>query len=147
MMNETLLRMMKLGGKGYFCSQILLSMALEERGETNPGLVRAMAGLAYGCGNNQGTCGSLTGGNCILALYAGKGSDEEETSEKLLVMMQELSDWFVERVGGTYGGITCEAIVGEAGPEASRQTCGTVVAETFDKAMEILMLNGFEPAG
>ena len=146
-MDETLIRMMKLGGKGYSCSQILISLALEEQGETNAGLVRAMGGLAYGCGNNQATCGSLTGGNCVLALYAGKGSDEEEASERLLAMMQELSDWFLERVGGKYAGISCEAIVGEAGPEASRRTCGAIVAEVFEKAMEILTANGFEPAG
>jgi C_GCAxxG_C_C family probable redox protein len=146
-MDDTLIRMMALGGKGYTCSQILVALALDARGESNPGLVRAMAGLAYGCGNNQGTCGALTGGACVLALYAGKGSDDEAASERLLAMMQELSDWFVEQVGGRHGGITCEAIVGEAGPEASRQTCGTVVSETFEKAMEILMVNGFEPAG
>ena len=145
-MNETLIRMMTLGGKGYFCSQILIFLALEERGEANPALVRAMAGLAYGCGNNQGTCGALTGGNCILGLFAGKGSDDEAASEKFPVMTQELSDWFVERVGSPHGGITCEAIVGEAGYQASRETCGAIVAETFEKAMEILTVNGFELA-
>ena len=62
-------------------------------------------------------------------------------------MMQELSDWFEERVGAIHGGITCEAIVGDAGPDASRQTCGAMVAETYEKAMEILMQNGFDPAG
>jgi len=146
-MDDTLIRLMALGGMGYTCSQILITLALEARGESNPGLVRAMAGLAYGCGNNQATCGALTGGACVLALYAGKGSDDEAASERLLTMMEELSDWFAEQVGGRHGGITCEAIVGEAGPEASRQTCGTVVSETFEKAVEILMVNGFEPAG
>jgi hypothetical protein len=146
-MDDTLIRLMALGGKGYYCSQILISLALEARGESNPGLIRAMAGLAYGCGNNRGTCGALTGGTCVLGLYGGKGGDHETASEKLPAMMQELADWFADRVGGIHGGITCEAIVGDAGPEASRQTCGAMVAETFLKAMEILMLNGFEPAG
>ena len=146
-MNDTLIRLMALGGKGYNCSQVLIILALEERGGSNPALVRAMAGPAYGCGNNQGACGALTGGSCILGLYGGKGSDNEAASEKLPIMLQELSDWFVERVGGMHGGITCEAIVGNAGPEASRRTCGTMVAETFEKAMEILTINGFEPAG
>ena len=145
-MNETLIRLMALGGKGYSCSQILMILALEERGESNPSLVRAMSGPAYGCGNNQGACGALTGGVCVLGLYGGKGSNNETASGKLSLMVQELSDWFVERVGGMHGGITCEAIVGDAGPEVSRRTCGTMVAETFEKAMEILMTNGFEPA-
>ncbi|MBU2551884.1 MAG: C-GCAxxG-C-C family protein [Proteobacteria bacterium] len=146
-MDDTLIRLMTLGGKGYSCGQILIAMALEERGESNPGLVRALAGLAYGGGNGLGTCGALTGGNCILGLYAGKGRDDESESERLPAMMQELSDWFVERAGARFGGITCEAIVGEAGPDASRQTCGSLVAETFEKAMEVLVIHGFDPAG
>ena len=146
-MDDTMIRLMQLGGKGYYCSQILISMALEERGEENPQLVRAMAGLAYGCGSSQASCGTLTGGSCVLALYAGKGADDEEQSDVLLAMMQELADWFIDRVGGEHGGITCDAIVGEAGPDASRQTCGLLVGETFDKVMEILAANGFDPAG
>lgn len=146
-MNETMIQMMKLGQKGYSCAQILISLALEMRGETNPGLVRALAGLAYGCGNGRGTCGALTGAGCVLGLYAGKGDDHEEASEKLPVMMQELSDWFHDTVGGQYGGITCEAVVGEDGPEASRQKCGAMVAEAYDKTIEILLSNGFDPSG
>ena len=146
-MEDTLIRMMTLGGKGYYCSQILISLALEERGESNPGLVRAMAGLAHGCGNSKATCGALTGGNCVLALYAGKGRDEEEESERLFTMMQELSDWFVEEIGGRHGGISCEAIVGEAGPTASRRTCGSLVAQTYNKTREILTSSGFDLAG
>ena len=145
-MNETLIRLMALGGKGYTCSQILIAMALESRGETNKGLVRAMAGLAYGCGNNRGTCGALTGGACVMGLYAGNREDLENASEMLLFMTQELSDWFGERVD-QYGGITCDNLVGESGPDGSRQTCGALVAETFEKVMEILISNGFDPAG
>jgi C_GCAxxG_C_C family probable redox protein len=146
-MNDTMIQMMKLGQKGYSCAQILILLALEMRGETNPALVRAMAGLAYGCGGGGGTCGALTGASCVLGLYAGKGDDHEEASEKLLVMMQELSDWFQDNIGGQYGGITCEAVVGQDGPDASRQKCGTMVAETFDKTIEILLSNGFDPSG
>lgn len=145
-MNDTMIQMMKLGQKGYSCSQILVSLALELRGETNPGLVRAMSGLAYGCGG-RGSCGGLTGACCVLGLYAGKGEDHEQASEKLLAMIQELSDWFQERIGSRHGGITCEAVTGENGPEASRQTCGTIVAETYDKTIEILLSNGFDPSG
>ena len=146
-MNDTQLRMMRLGAQGYYCSQILIILALEMRGEENPGLVRSMAGLAYGCGNSRGTCGALTGGACLLALYAGRGGDDEEESELLLSMTQELSDWFFEEMGARHGGASCEAIVGEAGPAASRQACGLLMSDTFDRAMEILAANGFDPAG
>lgn len=146
-MNDLMMRLVILGARGYSCAQILMSLALESRGETNPALVRSMAGLAYGCGSGKAACGALTGGSCVLAFYAGKGSDEETASEKLFPMMQELSDWFEERVGGAHGGITCDAITGDAGPEASRQTCGMLVAEAFEKVMGILTTNGFDPAG
>ena len=82
----------------------------------------------------------MTGACCILGLYAGKGDDREEASEKLPVMMQELSDWFHEHVGGRYGGITCEAAWWER--TARRRPAGnavTMVAETYDKTIELLL--------
>jgi hypothetical protein len=143
-MDDTMIRMMRLAQKGYTCSQILILLALEVRGEQNPALVRAAAGLAYGCGTGKGSCGVLTGGSCVIALFAGKGSDEEQESEKFMMMLQDLSDWFSERVGGQYGGIECQAIVGEEGPASARQRCGGILAETYAKVMEILVANGFE---
>jgi hypothetical protein len=143
-MDDTMIRMMRLAQKGYTCSQILILLALEARGEQNPALVRAAAGLAYGCGTGKGSCGVLTGGSCVIALFAGKGSDEEQESEKFMMMLQDLSDWFSEHVGGQYGGIECQAIVGEEGPGAARQRCGTILAETYAKVMEILFINGFD---
>jgi hypothetical protein len=80
----------------------------------------------------------------VIALFAGKGSDEEQESEKFMMMLQDLSDWFSEHVGGQYGGIECEAIVGEEGPAAARQRCGSILAETYAKVVEILIVNGFE---
>lgn len=144
-MDDTALKMIQWAGKGYSCSQILLLLALEARGEKNPALVRAVGGLAYGCGSSRGTCGVWAGGSCVLALFAGKGSDEERESEKLMVMLEELSDWFSDRVGGQYGGTECRVIVGEEGPAAARQKCGAILAETYAKVMDILIPNGFDP--
>jgi hypothetical protein len=143
-MDDTLIRMMQLGKKGYTCSQIIILLGLELRGETDPGLVRAMAGLAYGCGGGRGSCGALTGGCCLLGLYAGKGSDGETPSEHLAVMLEELTDWFAGRTECAHGGLSCETIVGQAGPAASRQRCGTLVADTFMKVIEILTVNDID---
>jgi hypothetical protein len=143
-MDDTSIEMMRLGAKGYACSQIMIRMALDAKGEENPDLVRAMGGLAYGCGSGCGTCGVLTGGSCLIALFAAKGSDEETASEHLMLMLNELTDWFSEIYGSQYGGITCEAIVGDEGPQSARDRCGKMVAETYNKAMEILMANDFE---
>ncbi len=147
MINDITIRMLQLSQRGYGCSQILIRLFLEARGENNPALVRSMAGLDYGCGGGRATCGTLTGGCCALALYAGKGQDDESGSEQLMLMLQELSDWFEEKVGRTHGGIACDIIVGEEGPAAARQRCGAIVADTYTKVLEILAANGFDPSG
>lgn len=144
-MDETLIRMLQLGQKGYTCSQIIILLGLDIRGESNPGLVRAMGGLAFGCGSGRGSCGVLTGGCCLLSLYAGKGSDEESPSDSLTLMLQELTDWFAARTGCEPNDMSCEAIAGDAGPADLRQRCGAIVADTYAKAMEILAANGFDP--
>ena len=146
-MDDTLIRMLQLGRQGYTCSQIIILLGLDVLGERNPGLVRAMGGLAYGCGCGRGSCGVLTGGCCLLSLYAGKGSDEESASENLPLMLQELTDWFMERTGCAHDDLRCDTIVGEDGPAASRQQCGALVADAYDKVMEILTTNGFDPMG
>jgi len=145
-MDDTMIQMMRLAQKGYTCSQILILLALEARGEQNPALVRSAAGLAYGCGTGKGSCGVLTGGSCVIALFAGKGSDEEHESEKLTLMLHDLSDWFFDHVGSQYGGIECQAIVGDEGPAAARQRCGAILGETYAKVMEILISNDFDPS-
>jgi hypothetical protein len=146
-MDDTLIRMLQLGQQGYTYSQIIILLGLELRGQSNPDLVRAMGGLAYGCGSGAGTCGTLTAGCCLLALYAGKGSAEETPSESLALMLIELNDWFRAHTGCTGGDVSCDAIVGEAGPVASRQRCGAIVAETYAKVIEILTANDMDPMG
>jgi len=146
MLNDVSLRILQLSGQGYGCSQVLMQLALEARGEDNPGLVRAMAGLEYGCGGGRATCGALTAACCVLALYAGRGGDASGT-ERLPLMLHALSDWFEERAGGPHGGISCEAIVGAEGPAAARQRCGAIVADTYSQLLEILAANGFDPSG
>ncbi len=146
-MDDTLIRMLQLGRQGFTCSQIIMLLALELRGEENAGLVRAMGGLAYGCGSGRGSCGVLTGGCCVLALYAGKGRAEEAVSDRFDLMLQELNDWFGGHTGCAADDVSCDAIVGEAGPQASRQRCGTILQETYGKVMEILTANGIDPFG
>lgn len=146
-MDDLMLEMMQLAAKGYVCSQIMMKMALELRGEENPALVRAMAGPGYGCGEGSATCGALVAGCSILALYTAKGGDDEIGSELLHSIQGELSEWFNQRIGERYGGISCEKIVGEAGPAASQQTCGALVADTYAKLMEIMTDQGIDPTG
>ena len=136
-------RMMDLSLKGYYCSQILMMLALEAQGREDSDLVRAMTGLALGGGRGRGTCGSLAGGACVIALHAGKGGDDEVAAELLWNMLGELWRWFDGAVGSVYGGVRCDDVLADGTPRAQR--CGPIVAQTYAKVMEILVENGFDP--
>jgi C_GCAxxG_C_C family probable redox protein len=142
-MDDMMLRMMELKHKGYYCSQIMMTMALDTQDKENPDLIRSMAGLAFGVGIGE-VCGAFTGAACILSLYAGKGTDEEEESSRLTGMLQELGDWFRETYNGKYGGIGCDIITEDGALRNER--CGAIVSETYNKAIDILVANGFDPS-
>ena len=143
-MDQTRLRMMELSYQGYYCSQILLILGLEAQGKENPDLIRAMGGLANGCGFAGGPCGTLTGAACLLSLYAGKGTDDEYQDEGLQYMLRDLGEWFSQTYGERYGDTTCEMIVGDR--SEMRQRCGAIVAETYTKTMELLIAGGYDVA-
>lgn len=145
-MDDTMLRVMRLASQGLYCSQIMMALALETQGRENPEMLRALAGLAFGCGLGQGVCGVLSGGACVLALYAAKGGPGEEESPAFLPMLQELNEWFAARAQGENGGITCEAVLGADAPRQPQQKCGEMVAEAFAKVMELLAAHGFDLA-
>jgi hypothetical protein len=141
-MEDYVIRILQLSKEGLSCSQILMQLALEARGESNSALVRSMGALAYGYGHGKGHCGVLTAACCALALHTDNGSSPDTQSERLPLMLQELNDWFDERVTTRFGGITCESIVGKEGPQASRQKCGAILMETYAKILSILEAHG-----
>lgn len=143
-MDDTLMQMLRYASKGYACSQIVVLLTLDQCNASNPGLVRAMAGLAYGCGNGVATCGVLTGACCVIGYFAGKGTDTETGNEDLMLMLEEMNDWFQGRFGERHGGITCQAIVGEAGPQASRSICAGILSETYAQTLRILSDHGID---
>ncbi len=134
---EELMRMLEWKQQGFYCSQILLSMALQDRGESNPALIRAARALAGGLGFSGETCGALTGGACLLGLYAGKGEADEPDNPRLDQMVQALVEWFKEEHGQNYGGIRCDDIlVGE--PANMKTRCPNLVLTTYEKANDLL---------
>ncbi len=137
-------RMIELAENGYNCSQIVMSLALEQEDQQNPDLIRAMSGLGDGCGFFNETCGILTGSACRLSWYAGKGSDREKASEKYLPMLQDLGEWFEEQVGGKYNSTRCRDIVGDkVGTQEGMHTCGRLLLMTHVRTNEILASYGF----
>ncbi len=140
---DELLRMLELAGQGFHCSQILLFLGLEAQGKSNPDLIRAMAGLAGGIGFSGDTCGALTGAACLIALYAGKGTPDEEEHPRLNLMINELVDWFTQEFSECYGGIHCREILAED-PRNQPVRCPGIITRTYGKVKSLLVGNGFE---
>ncbi len=142
-MSDESLRMMELSMQGFGCSQIMLLLALEAQGKSNPMLVRAVSGLQGGLGFTGKLCGSLSAGCCLLSLYAGRGTAEEVEDSSLPRMIQTLVEWFEQEYTSKYGGIDCSMILqGDARNQISR--CPSIVAETFTKVKEILADNNID---
>ena len=138
-----MIRMVELAQKGFYCSQILLQLGLEAQGKENPDLIRTMAALAGGLGFSGDVCGALTGGACLLGLFAGRGTAEEEEDPRLNIMVNDLLDWFSEEYGQTYGGIHCENILGDD-PRNRSVRCPSLVMGVYEKVKTLLADSGFE---
>lgn len=134
-------RLIQLKEKGFCCSQMLLLMGLEDQGKTDTDLVRAVSGLAVGLFSGE-ICGALTGGACLLGLYAGRGSTQDPEDYRLCIMVEELVTWFSQEYGQLFGGIRCDDILGEDPNACSR--CGSLVLGTYRKVRCLLLENGFE---
>ena len=139
-------RMRELKAQGFFCSQILMILGMELQGKENPDLVRAMHALAGGIGFTGETCGALTGGACLVGLYAGKGTPSQEDDPRLMFMLEDLVKWFKEGYGKEYGGIRCEEILGDNSKNMGVR-CPTMVMGTLQKVKELLVENGFDLSG
>lgn len=146
-MDDISLRLLRLAGSGLCCSQIMLALGLEEQGDHDPNLVRAMAGLCNGLGDCSGPCGVLTGGLCLLALHAGKGGPEEQEHERFPLLLQTFGDWFKEELCAPYGGCACGDILGpENCGRPDHQRCGSIMSAAYGRCLEILVENGLDPS-
>jgi C_GCAxxG_C_C family probable redox protein len=136
-------RMMELALRGFGCSQILVMMALEARGESSPELVRAVSGLHGGLGFSGKICGALTGGCCALGLYAGRGAVGEVEDARLALMVNELVEWFEGEYEPRYGGIDCADILQD--DQRNRLTrCPEIVTAVLEEIAQILKANGYD---
>lgn len=142
-MNDETFRMIELAGQGFHCSQILMVLGLEAQGKENPDLIRVMTALAGGIGFTGDCCGALTGGACLLGLYAGRGHSDEEEDPRLNLMISELVNWFAEEHSSAYGGIHCADIVGDD-PANQKIRCPGIVTNTYERVKSLLVENGFD---
>lgn len=139
-------RMLELRRQGYYCSQILLQMGMDLLGKESPDILRGAHALSGGIGFSGETCGALTGGACLLGLYAGKGTPADEDDPRLMFMAEDLVKWFKADTGARYGGIRCDEILGEGNKDMGSR-CPAIVLGTYQKVKELLVENGFELGG
>lgn len=145
-MTDAFMRLLELSQAGFYCSQILLIIGLEAQNKENLDLIRAMSGLNGGIGFCGKTCGALTGGACLIGLYAGKGAAEELEDSKLNDMIAALVAWFEQEVVSKYGSLDCNAIL-ENNPQNRILRCPQLVLSTLSKVQEILDANGYTLSG
>ena len=127
-------RLHQLRLEGKCCSAVLLQLALELRGEENPGLVQASTGLCLGVHSGL-TCGALTGAACMLSLF-----DEKLAATE---MIPQLAEWFTTTYGALYQGADCRSILGGR-PENKALRCPSIIESTYLEAREILQEFGFD---
>ncbi len=142
-MDDMTFRMIELAGQGFHCSQILLILGLDAQGKDNPDVVRTMEALAGGLGFSGDTCGALTGGACLLGLYAGRGSAGEEADPRLNMMISDLVEWFGQECVAAYGSTRCARIL-EDDPANQRTRCPGIVTAVHDKVTSLLIAQGFD---
>lgn len=137
--------MYKLASQGFCCSQIFVLMDLQKKGIENDDLVKAMAGLCAGVGGSGNICGIITGGSCLIGMYAGKGSPEEPRDINLNKMIYEYIEWFKEE----HESVDCFEIVGvdtlkDINTNAVYPVkCGNLMTQSYKKVMEILKKYGY----
>ncbi|MGD9504060.1 MAG: DVU_1555 family C-GCAxxG-C-C protein [Syntrophobacteraceae bacterium] len=143
-MNDEMVRMMQLAQQGFHCSQMLLILGLEAQGKENADLVRSVTALAGGIGFTGDVCGALTGGACLLGLYAGRGTPEEEDDPRLNVMISQLVEWFSGECA-IYGGMRCSEITGDD-PSVRLTRCPGLVHGIWERVKALLIENDFDLA-
>ncbi len=142
-MDDTSLRIMQLSAKGFCCSQIMMQLTLEDMGEGNVPLIRAMAGLCEGSASGD-LCGVASGAACIMALYAAKGSDEETSLDCYPLLLSEFMDWFKENAS-SWGGVHCDDIIAFHG-EKKPEVCGDIMVRAREMILQILSENNIDPS-
>ena len=125
-------RLLRLARQGFECAQILMILALDIEGASNPELIRAMSGLNGGMGRSGGACGVMTGGACVLGYFAGKGEAEEPEHSCAREIVAEYTQWFKSRFCGD-----CRDIIGGDFSKCL-VTCAPIMRDGFEKILELL---------
>lgn len=131
-------RVMEQMEKGHNCSQTMMQLSLDMRERDEPFTIRAMGALGGGMHACR-TCGTLTGGVCMLASYFTR-EDGENEPEGYKPLATELVEWFENE----YGSLECRELVA-TDVESMLRFCPGLMVRTFEKCVEILEAAGIDP--
>lgn len=123
---------------GLHCSQVMMQLSLDMRGKDEPFVIRSLGALGGGM-FAQRTCGTLTGAVCALSSYFPRNEGEKEPRD-----YQEPAKKLVEWFQGEYGSIECRDLVEYKRPSIMA-VCPELMANTFEKLLEILEEYGIDP--
>ncbi|SJZ66576.1 DVU_1555 family C-GCAxxG-C-C protein [Consotaella salsifontis] len=143
-MQDSSFRTAELLLQGFKCSHVLMILALEAQGRSNPDLVRAMSGLALGMGQGF-NCGALTGGCCVLGLYGGRSEREDADAPHFDAMLDDFSGWFNAYASDKFGGIDCADIMA-FDERLKMQRCPALIADVWEKLSQTLADHGLDIA-
>jgi hypothetical protein len=133
-MNNTAKEIRRMSAEGYCCSQIMVKIGLDAKGDENPELLDAVAGLCNGIHFGI-CCGTLTGAACLLSLF-----DKNKAASD---MIPKLVDWFETTYTQSCGGINCDEIL-KGNPMNRFEYCPKIMEETVEKCRKLLAECGYE---
>lgn len=136
-MDDLMDEISKLLEQGYNCSQIMLLLSLKLRNKENPELIQAMAGLGGGL-HCRKTCGTLTGGCCLLASY-GTQFPESDSQLSWKKLVSEYVSWFEQE----FGSLNCEQII-SGDSKNIPAVCPSMLEASFTRCMELLLENDID---
>ncbi|WP_320042423.1 DVU_1555 family C-GCAxxG-C-C protein [uncultured Desulfobacter sp.] len=131
------IEILKLKSKGYCCSQIMVQLVLDMADVENRQLVDFSRGLCMGSKLETGSCGILTAGLCLLAMYAVQDQD-------LRASMQD--DFRAFFTAAASKGVQCRQIAGSHYPNLNPETCPTLLTQALGALMTILSEHELDPA-
>ena len=112
---------------GSCCAEALVRLGLKLRNEKNETFANASAALCNGLWS-QMTCGALSGGAMLLAMFDKRKACQE--------MIPELTAWFDETYGMQYGSVNCEDIA--PGLRHDRKLCSELIDAVGEKCLALL---------
>jgi hypothetical protein len=124
--------------RGHHCSQVMMALSMKLRGIDDPFTIRALGGLANGMFDLR-TCGTLTGGVCVISSYFARHSGEAEPDG-----YKEPAKEFVEWFEHENGSLDCRDLV-EPDRDMKLLFCPALMEKSFEKLAEILANHGIDP--